>query len=140
MSLDNHRTGETCENWVEQNFGNCRAHTKVLLTEAIRLNTRLWREQKRYGVTHPTAGPDWPTRFKEPIFRSEAFIVALSIRALRLAFKARAYHWLGVHLRSSWALDRNNDADEDGSASSGGGDGDGDAEHAYDTAWLYSPD
>ena len=149
VTLDNHRTGETCESWVEQNFGNCRAHTKVLLADAIRLNTRLWREQKRYGVTHPTAEPDWPTDFKEPIFRSEAFIIALSVRAKRLAFKARAYYWLGFHLRSIWyyqyrALGRNNDTDEDGNApsggGSGGGDGDGDAEHSYDTSWLHRPD
>ena len=144
MTLDNHRTGETTESWVEQNFGNCRAHTKVLLADAIRLNTRLWREQRRYGVTHPTAEPDWPTRFKEPIFRSEAFIVALSVRAQRLAFKVRAYHWLGVHLRSIGALERSNDSGEDGNAPSGGGsrdgDGDGDAEHSYDTSWLHRPD
>ena len=149
VTLDNHRTGETCESWVEQNFGNCRAHTKVLLADAIRLNTRLWREQKRYGVTHPTAGPDWPTYFKEPIFRSEAFIIALSVRAVRLAFKARAYYWLGFHLRSIWyyqyrALGRDNDTVEDGNAISGGGSGDGDedgdAEHPYDTSWLHRPD
>ena len=143
VHLDTHRPGETCEAWVNQNFQRCRLHTKVLLIEAIRLNTRLWREQRRYGITHPTAEPDWPTCFREALFRSEAFFIALSVRVLRLAFKARVHYWLGQRLRRIWALEQSDGSFRNRDDSSGSDDGDGDVERAgdvYYTAWLYSPD
>ena len=139
VHIDNHKSGETCESWVNENFRNCRLHTKALLIEAIHVNTRLWREQRRYGVIRPTADPDWPTCFREPLLRSEAVIIALSIRTLRLAFKARAHYWLGQRLRRIWALEQSDGTFRNRDDSSGSDDGDDDAYRNY-TAWLYSPD
>ena len=91
--IDIHRRGETCEAWVKGNFANSRLHTRVLIAEALSNNTRLWQDQGRYGIARPTSDPDWLTCYREPLYRSGAFFVALSVRVLRLAFKASAYYW-----------------------------------------------
>ena len=142
--IDLHCRGETFQSWVDRVFASSRLHTRVLIAEAIRSNTRLWQEQGRYGVAHPTSDPQWPTCFRVPILRSEALIVALSVRLLRLAFKARAHYWNGVWLRRIWSLQR-----DDGSFRNRDDSTDPDSEsyiaedhdeEQYDNAWLYTPD
>ena len=116
---------------MKRNFGKSRLHTQVLIAEAINNNTRLWQEQARYGIQQPRSDPSWSTCFREPAYRSEAFFIALSVRTLRLAFKARAYYWSGIWLRKVWALQR-----QDGSEASTELYDD----EEYDNAWLYQPD
>ena len=140
--IDLHRRGETCEDWVKRNFASSRLHTQVLIAEAISNNTRVWREQGRYGILRPTSDPEWFTCYREPMYRSEALFVALSVRVLRLAFKARAYYWSGVWLRKIWTLQRDDGSYQNRDESTEP-DEDYDVDHhdeVYDNARLYDPD
>ena len=146
--IDIHRRGETCEAWVKRNFANSRLHTRVLIAEAISNNTRLWKEQGRYGIARPTSDPEWFTCYREPLYRSEALFVALSARVLRLAFKARAYYWSGVWLRKIWSLQRDDGSFQNRDESTEPDDENYVADHhdegridaEYDNAWLYDVD
>ena len=108
----------------------------MLIAEAISNNTRLWQEQARYGIQHPRFDPSWSTCFREPAYRSEAFLVALSVRVLRLAFKARAYYWSGIWLGKVWALRRDDGSYQNRDESA---EPDEDDEE-YDNACLHQPD